>query len=352
VNPPLRRKTGARQVIAAGLALLAVICLFPGVARAQQKGSERAQLKGFQRGVSLGLFSEDPLWSYKGLLKEIAALGASHVELVVAYYQKDGASTEITRHPRFTAPDEAVVQAIRDARAAGLQVLLFPIVRLSDPRPGEWRGTLKPRDRAAWWRSYTALLVRVAGIAAREGVALLSVGSELSTLDTERGPWQALIGQVRRVYRGPLTYSGNWDHYQKVALYDLVDLAGVCGYFSLAGGKGATQEELVAAWQEHRKVLLQFAARVGRPLLFTEVGYLSQAGAAAWPWDEGAKKPVDLEEQRRCYDAFAAVWQDAPGLAGVYFWNWYGWGGKASGGYTPRGKPAAEVIRRYFTARP
>lgn len=344
---PPRTRT---EIIAAAIALLAVICLRPGAAPAEQRDRDR----GFQRGVSLGLFSEDPLWSYKGLLREIAGLEASHVELVVAYYQKDAASTEITRHPRFTAPDETVVQAIRDARAAGLRVLLFPIVRLSEPRgPDEWRGTLRPRDRAAWWRSYTALLVGLAGIAAREGVSLLSVGSELSTLDTERGPWQALIGQVRRIYRGPLTYSGNWDHYQKVALYDLVDLAGVCGYFSLAGGKGpAAQEALVAAWQGHKKALLDFSARVGRPLLFTEVGYLSQAGAAAWPWDEGAKKPVDLEEQRRCYDAFAAVWRGTAGLAGVYFWNWYGWGGKASGGYTPRGKPAAEVIRRYFTSRP
>jgi hypothetical protein len=82
--------------------------------------------------------------------------------------------------------------------------------------------------------------------------------------------------------------------------------------------------------------------------LFTELGYLSQRGAAAWPWDEGARKPVDLDEQRRCYAAFRLAWSGSSILSGVYFWNWYGWGGAASRGYTPRGKPAADEIRAYF----
>ena len=206
----------------------------------------------------------------------------------------------------------------------------------------------------------------------RNRVALLSVGSELSTLDGDHAAWSSLIAVVRRAYRGPLTYSGNWDHYQDVAIYDLVDLAGVCGYFALApplpgsAPTGATLEshdaisppgrapkELAATWRARRAELERFVARVGRPLLFTEVGYLSQRGAAAWPWAEGATEPVDLDEQKRAYDAFAAVWEDAPAalLQGVYFWNWYGWGGPRSGGYTPRGKPAAAVIEAYFRGR-
>ncbi|HEX6839555.1 MAG TPA: hypothetical protein VF334_23420, partial [Polyangia bacterium] len=100
------------------------------------------------RGIALGLFAEDAGWSYRPLLDEIAAAGADHVELVVPWYQADAASTTIVDHPRFTPPREAIVAAIRDARAAGLAVTLFPIVRLSAPRSSdEWRGTLAPRDR-------------------------------------------------------------------------------------------------------------------------------------------------------------------------------------------------------------
>ncbi|MSP59584.1 MAG: hypothetical protein EXR72_04440 [Myxococcales bacterium] len=302
-----------------------------------------------QKGIALGLFSEDPGWSYRPLLDEIAATGADHVELVVAWYLDDVGAVEVKEHPRFSAPAEAIERAIGDAHAAGLKVFLFPILRLTrQDAPDEWRGTLRPRDRAALFASYSRALVGLARLAARTRVELLSVGSELSTLDGERAPWVPLVGAVRSVYPGKLTYSGNWDHFRKVAFYDLLDYAGLCGYFALAHeGAPSGEAELTRAWRDLRVELDRFSLLVKRPLIFTEVGYLSQRGASAWPWAEGSRKPVDLDEQRRCYAAFARVWRGAP-IGGVYFWNWYGWGGPTSGGYTPRGKPAAEEIRRFF----
>src|SRR5262245_55652219 len=104
-----------------------------------------------QRGVALGLFSEDPLWSYAPLLREIRELGASHVALTAAYYQEHAASTSIYAHPRFSAPDLTIVRTIQEAHALGLKVMLFPIVRLDKPRSDkEWRGTLAPADADAW----------------------------------------------------------------------------------------------------------------------------------------------------------------------------------------------------------
>jgi hypothetical protein len=306
----------------------------------------------FERGIALGLFAEDPGWSYRPLLDEIAATGADHVELVVAWYQDDAASTELYAHPRFTAPDDAVRRAIADARAAGLDVLLFPIVRLRAPRsPDEWRGTLAPRDRARWFASYRARLIALARLGADAGARSLSIGSELSTLDGDRAPWIDVVSDVRKAFKGSILYSANWDHFRAVGLYDLVDAVGLCGYFPLAERAGATASELVRAWRDLRVELERFAARVGRPLLFTELGYLSQRGGAAHPWDEGATEPVDLEEQRRAYEAFRRVWSLPPSatLHGVYFWNWYGWGGATSRGYTPRGKPAADELRRFFS---
>jgi hypothetical protein len=309
-----------------------------------------------QRGVALGLFSEDPLWSYEPLLREIRELGASHVSLTAAYYQEHGGSTSIYVHPRFSAPDLTIVRTMQEARALGLKVMLFPIVRLEKPRSDkEWRGTLAPDDAAAWWKSYESRMVHLAQLAQREGAAVFSVGSELSTLDrkAQRPRWQQLVAKVRQQYRGLLTYSGNWDHYDDVGMYDLVDLAGLCAYFPLAE-RGYTGfpalEKLTEAWRKKRGELESFATRTGRPMLLTEVGYLSQRGAAAWPWQEGATEPVDLEDQRRCFQAFADVWRGAASLRGVYFWNYYGWGGRQSSGYTPRHKPAGQEIERYFAA--
>jgi hypothetical protein len=306
------------------------------------------------RGVALGLFAEDAGWSYRPLLREIAATGADHVELVVAWYQADAASTDIGEHPRYTAPEATVRAAIRDARALGLRVLLFPIVRLSAPRsPDEWRGTLRPSDRPAWWKSYGARLEALAQLAAEERVAILSVGSELSTLDgpADHDAWTALVARVRARFHGALLYSGNWDHFRDVAMYDLVDRLGVCAYFALvAAGDATTTDDLVRGWRDWRAELTRFARARRRPLTFTEVGYRSIAGVAAAPWDEGVRGQPDADEQRRCYEAFRRVWRDAPAdvLEGAYFWNWYGWGGGGSRSYTPRNKPAAAELRRFF----
>ncbi len=307
-----------------------------------------------QKGVSLGLFSEDAGWSYAPLLDEIRALGADHVQLVVALYQENGSSTELFDHPRFTAPREAIVRTIRQAHRRHLAVLLFPIVRLLHPRDGEWRGTLAPTSRAAWMVSYGSALDRLAEIAAAEKVEALSIGSELSTLDTDVTPWRDIVAGVRHRFTGELVYSANFDHYEKTVLFDLTSKIGMCAYFSLSDeGHPATQADVTARWQKLRTQLTALSDRRHQPLLLTEVGYLSQRGATAWPWREESQQPVDLDEQTRAYRAFVAAWKDAPPslLGGVYFWNWYGWGGPHSGGYTPRGKPAAEVIRRFFAAR-
>lgn len=306
------------------------------------------------RGVALGLFAEDAGWSYRPLLDEIAATGADHVELVVPWYQADASSTRIVDHPRYTPTPAAIVAAIRDARAAGLAVTLFPIVRLSSPRTAdEWRGTLAPSDRAAWWRSYRGRLVALARVAAREHVAVLSVGSELSTLDgaADRPEWATTVAAVRGVFHGALMYSGNWDHFRDVAVYELVDVVGLCAYFALVEpGAPATVDDLVRGWRDWRVELERFFAPRGRAIVFTELGYRSIRGAGAAPWDEASPGTVDTDEQRRCYAAFRRVWRDAPAdrFGGVYFWNWYGWGGPTSRGYTPRNKPALDELRAFF----
>jgi len=326
----------------------------PAPASAPALPPPQAPAAGTWRGVALGLFGEDPDWSYDGLLGEIQALGATHVELVIPYYQHDVASTEIRPHTRFSPPDRTVLRTLRQAHARGLKVLLFPIVRLEDPGPkGDWRGTLRPRDVDAWFRSYERWLLALAALAQREDVAALSVGSELSTLDVDRPRWAPLVERVRARYHGTLLYSGNWDHYRDVKLWDLVDVAGVCGYFALGSGWGASDvPTLTAAWQRKRREVEAWQRGLGKPFVFTEVGYLSQKGTHAWPWKEGADEPVDLDEQRRCYEAFVRTWGGVPALRGVFFWNWYGWGGPRSKGYPPRNKPAAAVIRDWYGGAP
>jgi hypothetical protein len=317
----------------------------------------RAPANERQRGVALGLFAEDVSFDYGPLLAEIAALGATHVSLIVPLYQEHAASTSLRLHTRLSPSLAATAEAIRAARRAGLEVTLFPIVRLAAPRtPNEWRGTLAPADVDAWFASYGEQLGDLAALATMTGVSRLVVGSELSSLDAadaDLARWKALIARMRALFPGTLVYSANWDHYREAKLFDLVDEAGVVGYFGLreAGGAGDV-EALLQRWRALALELSAWAAARKQPFLFTEVGYRSRAGATATPWDEGSGGVADAEEQRRGFEAFRRAWSaptpGGPGFkfAGAYVWNWYGFGGAGTTGYTPRGKPAAEEVRR------
>jgi hypothetical protein len=318
----------------------------------------RAPAGGRQRGVSLGLFAEDVSFDYAPLLGEIAELGASHVALVVPLYQEHAGSTRLSLHTRFSPTLGATAEAIRAARRVGLEVTLFPIVRLLRPRaPGEWRGTLKPDDVDAWFESYGGHIGDLAALAAMTGSSRLAIGSELSSLDGDRARWLRLIGRVRGLFPGTLIYSANWDHYRDAAVLDLVDEAGVVAYFDLRRPDGPSDvPALERRWRELGSELSAWRKGRKQPFVFTEVGYRSRAGSTATPWDETPGGVPDAEEQRRAFEAFRRAFagegkEESPlELAGLYVWNWYGFGGPETASYTPRGKPAAGEIKRLFDA--
>ena len=151
----------------------------------------------FIRGVAVGLHFDLPGLPYQLLFKEIRGLGATHVSLVVIWSMRDIRAVRIRPDPIETMADAKVRRYIRQAREVGLEVMLFPIIHLERRRKGEWRGLLAPTNPDRWWVEYEAFLLHYAGLAADEGVAILSVGSELLSLEGETERWTAPIGKLR-----------------------------------------------------------------------------------------------------------------------------------------------------------
>ncbi len=301
-----------------------------------------------QRGVALGMFAEDVSFSYASQLAEVVALGATHVSLIVPIYQTDVRSADLGLHTRFSPTLSLLADTIRLARRDGLEVTVFPILRLRSARAGEWRGTLAPANPTEWFRRYADLLGDLAAVAGLTGASRFVVGSELSSLDGDIDRWQPLLERIRGVFKGSLVYSANWDHFRQAKLLDLVDEDGVTGYFNLRADDHAPADgpALEEGWRRVRQELDSWHATRRHPLILTELGYRSRAGCTAAPWDEGAGGVVDLDEQRRAFEAFRRVWSASSLLDGVYVWNWYGFGGPTSTSYTPRGKPAESEVKR------
>ena len=303
--------------------------------------------------MALGLYvsASDPAerrrW-YATFLDEIVAVGATDVSLVVRWSQSDIAATDIGPREGVTPDDAVVLEVSGLARSRGLRVFLLPTLDVARRKPGEWRGILRPADPEAWWVAYDAFITHYAGLARRGRVDLFAVGSELVSMERHRDRWADLIAKVRGLYRGRLTYSANWDHFEPVPFWPLLDVVGVTAYQGLSRKADPAVDDLVAGWRPFKTKLVAWAARHGHKYLFTEVGYPSRKGGAFRPWAYGEVAPADVELQRRCYEALRLVWGDAPGLQGLFVWNWFGAGGPDDAGYTPRGKPAEEVLRRWW----
>ncbi|MGH9464654.1 MAG: glycoside hydrolase family 113 [Thermoanaerobaculia bacterium] len=300
----------------------------------------------------------------EGDLAPLAELGVDWIVQTPFGWQEAVDSPVVRRitdgHVLWGERDEGLEATTRLARAHGIRTLLKPHLWVRHGGPEAWPGAIAMASDAAWdawFASYRDFLLHYARLTERLGIEALAVGTELHGAAAARPQaWRDLIAQVRDVYSGKLTYAANWNgEFEEIAFWDDLDWIGIQAYFPLAEHERPTLEELVAGWRRHLPALEALHRRTGKPILFTEIGYRSVASAAIapWRWPEEAAETIDIDTQARCYEAFfAAVWPQ-PWLAGAFFWKWYP-RAKAhfevpwATDFTPQGKPAEEVLRRYY----
>ena len=316
--------------------------------------AQRPRLTGLPyRGVAMQVQRIDLIDQYEKNIDEIADLGADTVSIVVDARQENGSSSRIFIDVRMTPTPEQLLRLIRHARDRKLRVVLMPIVLLDNPRGNEWRGTIRPDSWSEWWESYRQMQHHYAWIAQAGGVDLLVVGSELVSTEKYAEEWKRTIRQVRRTYKGHITYSANWDHYNRVPFWDDLDLMGMNSYYKLGDNERVPVEEIVQRWKDIQVDLLAFQRKINKPLILLEAGWCSLRNAAHEPWDyTKVGEPLDLELQRKLYEGFFRAWYGNPSLGGFMMWEWPpGEGGVKDKGYTPEGKPAERVVKEWM-ARP
>lgn len=304
------------------------------------------------RGVAIQLHSGySPMATYLPQLKEIRELGADTVLLCAAAKMEHARAQAIFIDSRETPSATEFAALIREANGMGLRVIVMPIVLLRHPRGSEWRGVIEPPDWRTWWEDYRDVVRYFADIAREGGAWGLMIGSELVSTEKNTAEWHKVIELARELFPGQLGYSANWDHYRPIQFWNKLDYVGMTSYYTLARRKGASVDDLVKAWEPIRRDIITWRKQIARPLILTEVGWCSQEGAATAPWNyyQNMNATTDgHEEQRRLYEAFVRAWDGTPGLSGVIWWEWTVPGGENDHGYTPRGKPAEQVLREWF----
>lgn len=277
-------------------------------------------------------------------LLRLKGLGVNTVAFLLEGRMKDLQDAEI----RGPEDDEhARIQAgLVAARRLGFATVLIPHLYLDD---GEWRGHLRPQSEA-WWASYRDFMLRSAKLARAGSATVLSVGVELKALSKEAETYQrmkALGQELREVFPGQLTYSANWDEAEDVGFWDLVDFAGVNGYYPL------TPDPVRGAEAVARR-LTRLAERAGREVLVLEAGYRAGPGShlRPWEWPEDVPDDVDENAQAEAWAAVLAAWLGAPGVRGLGVWviptDPDDPASEPRNGFNPMGRPAEQVIGRAF----
>ena len=282
-------------------------------------------------------------------LNRLGSDGDDSVSILVTQYMSDPLTTVIAPDSR-TPTDASLLHAMQTARALGLRVTLKPQI---DVNTGSWRGALNPVSPDAWFTSYEAMIDHYADLARQGGADMLVIGTELKSLSGSAytARWEQIIAGIKQRFSGELTYAANFDEYWRVGFWDSLDYIGVDAYFPLSSSGGGSVQDLVSAWTSRGYVntLKAVSQAFGKPVLFTEIGYRSVAGATVHPNIWNSSGAYDMSEQQNAYEAAFEAFAGQPWFAGMYWWSWpaalpaSGW----NSDFTPTFKPSEDILRSW-----
>lgn len=285
-------------------------------------------------------------------LQELHAMGVNAIAVVPYGWMRTLDSTQIS----YTGTDETdaeLAHVVRVAHRLGMRVMLKPHVWVGG---GAFTGNIRfddPGRRAAWLASYRRMALHYARVAELEGFDLFCIGNELSGMTIHEHEWREIIAAVRRVFRGPVTYAANWgEEFETLRFWDALDFIGLNNYYPLAEEPGEGSKALMARAHALAEKIARLQRRWQRPILFTEVGYPSVRGGTVRTWARSRTQSVSVDEQAAGYEATLRAFSGQPWLSGMFWWNWpsHGRGGGPQDiSYTPRGKPAAEILHTWYT---
>ena len=344
-------------------------------AEATSSGTLSLRYKGFAYPAFYNHAYEDA-----DSLAGVAATGANAVELTLEF-GIDAVHSQVVTDTNYTDSLTALGNAIDEANALGLKVMVRPLIDFLDPSVtgpysvGDWRQTYQPSDTSTFFASYKQMIVAQAQIAQQHGAQMVSIGAELDQLANApyASYWEDIIAAMRDAFNGELTYSASWNTAAQVSFWSLLDYEGIDCYIPLSIASNPSVQALVDGWtqtatqsanpnayseiggQSPIQYFQSLAMQSGKPLLFTEIGYANDTGAAGDP--SADNNSVDPTLQANLYQAFFDAWSQAgpTSLVGIFFWEWDPNSSASNVGpnidsFSPQNSPAQTVVTNGFGA--
>jgi len=313
---------------------------------------ERVQLINWQEtvcGITWGWTGVRGTWANPEAeisMERMAETGANWATIALAAVQDTAQSTKVPFREAPTVSDEEVRWAIRKAKALKMKVCLKPTVNCKD---GTWRAHIGFFDEDVpgepswleWFASYGEMIMHYARIAEEERCEMICVGCEMVRADKREAEWRSLIGDVRGVYGGLITY--NCDKYQEDRLtwWDAVDLISSSGYYP------------IDEWDVQLDRIGRAVAKWNKPFFFMEAGCPSRTGSSRKPNDWSLPGKPSEDEQSEYYRAMFAKCGEREWVQGFMLWDWPAmlYSAEEAGSnddYCFYGKSAEKIVKEHF----
>ena len=222
---------------------------------------------------------------------------------------------------------------------------------------GAFTGNIKMASEENWIileNSYSKFILTYAEAAEDLHAEILCIGTELELFILNRPQfWQQLIKDIRKIYKGKLTYAANWDEFKRVPFWNALDYIGIDAYFPLSDEKSPSIATYEEGWKPHKEEIVQLQKQLNKPILFTEFGYRSVDFAGKKPWDSSREVgAVNLEAQTNGLQAIYNQFWNEEWFAGGFLWKWFHAhdraGGEENNRFTPQNKPAEKLLKELF----
>ena len=293
---------------------------------------------------------------------EAKKAGVNTVVFIYEWCQKDQNASSMRSCPN-TPSGASLRLAIHHAQALSLKTV---VAIHQEAQNGVWRGKFCPQNRPQWFVNEQSMLIHVGQIAQVTHASEYIVGAEMPclTLDSHdsanSSQWRSLIGHVRSVYSGLVSYTAqrdsNLDSYSeidKIDYWDALDVIGASAYYPMKVTSPVTVQKLQDQWEAiDQRSYGPLAQTWHKPIVMTEVGFRSVSGAHEDPYDWQRAGMLDLQEQARDYEAVLRFVRSSSNVMGVHLWEWNPdplAGGSKDKSYSPQGKPAQSVMHKFMT---
>lgn len=249
-----------------------------------------------------------------------------------------------------------LIEEIKRARVNKLNILIKPHFWLLNKG---WAGDfdLSGKLKTEWESNYKTYLLYLAKISDSLNVELLCIGTELKTYSQKHPDFfVSLINEIRKIYKGKLTYAANWDEYESLTFWNKLDYISIDAYFPLSDKKTPNVKELEHEWGNITKKLKIFSAKEDKKIIFAEYGYKSIDYSANKQWEfENTPKTenINLTAQLNAYKAlYNSIWKE-PFVVGGFLWKWYNDYelDKNNSDYTPQQKPVQQIIKLHYSSK-